>query len=280
MRALKFANYSVIEKITGKRIISKNWILLFVRLIILSCLILSAAGATYWFNSRGSDFDYGLAIDVSASMTADDYTPNRLGAAKQAALDFVDIAGAGTKIGIITFTGTTFLKQRLGDDISSTKKTIEEIRIESVGGTAIGDTLVTGSNLFFSGDEERDNILVLLTDGQSNVGLDPGEAIPFLLDNNVLVYTVGIGTLEGGNFVGDVGVSRLDEETLKFIAIETGGRYFHADNSDQLKDAFGEIAQLRLKRVSKDLTLIFLLTSVVLLLIEWGLMNTKYRSLP
>ena len=91
---------------------------------------------------------------------------------------------------------------------------------------------------------------------------------------------MGIGTLEGGNFVGDVGVSRLDEETLKFIAIETGGRYFHADNSDQLKDAFGEIAQLRLKRVSKDLTLIFLLTSVVLLLIEWGLMNTKYRSLP
>ena len=249
------------------------------RLTIMSCLILSAAGATYWFNARGSDFNYGVAIDVSASMTADDYNPNRLEAAKQAALEFVNAAGIGTKIGIITFTGTTFLKQRLSEDTASTRKTIEDIKIESVGGTAIGDALVTGSNLFFSGNE-GDNVLVLLTDGQSNVGLDPKEAIPFLLDNEVLVYTIGIGTLEGGNFVGDVGVSRLDEETLKFISTETGGMYFHADDASQLKEAFNDIVQLKLKRVSKDLTLIFLVTSVVLLLVEWGLMNTKYRSLP
>ena len=246
----------------------------------MSCLILSAAGATYWYNARGSDFNYGVAIDTSASMTADDYTPNRLEAAKEAASEFVDSTGVGTNIGVITFTGTTFLKQRLNSDVSSTKKTIQDIQIETVGGTAIGDALVTGSNLFFSGNQDKDNVLVLLTDGQNNVGLEPNEAIPFLLDNKVLVYTIGVGTIEGGNFIGDVGVSRLDEETLKFIASETGGQYFHAEDNNQIRQAFSNIAQLKLKRISKDLTLIFLITSVVLLLIEWGLMNTKFKSLP
>tara|TARA_Y100000310_G_scaffold310059_1_gene354828 strand:+ start:11857 stop:12687 length:831 start_codon:yes stop_codon:yes gene_type:complete len=276
---MKFANFNVIEKITGKRIISKNWLLLLMRLIIVSCLILSASGATYWYNARGSEFDFGLLIDASASMMADDYEPTRLDAAKESALGFVDAVGKGVQLGVVTFTGTTYLKSRLTDDIGEIKRVIRNIDIESVGGTAIGDVLVTGSNLFFS-EEGGDNVLVLITDGQSNVGLEPIDALPYLLDNNILVYTVGIGTIEGGKFAGDVAISKLDEVTLKMIAQETGGSYFHVEKGDDLKRALGNIAKSRLKRVSKDLTLIFLMISVVMLLLEWSLMNTKYRSLP
>jgi Ca-activated chloride channel homolog len=150
-----------------------------------------------------------------------------------------------------------------------------------VGGTAIGDALVVGSNLFFSGKENEDgsNVLILITDGQSNVGLDVVDAIPFLLDNNVLVHAIGIGTEEGGEFVGEV-VSRLDEGTLKFIAEETGGDYIRVGDAKELRVAFEDLAQLRVKRINKNLTVTLLLIGVILLLIEWALMNTKYRSLP
>ena len=173
-KGLKFANFSVIEKITGKKIMSKNWTLLFLRLIILSCLILSASGATVWYSTRGSDFNYGLLIDASVSMAATDFTPSRIDAAKKAALTFVDAVGFA-RIGVITFTGTTFIKQRLTDNLNDVREVIEGIKIESVGGTAIGDTLVVGSNLFFlgresaGGVEKSDNVLILITDGQSNV---------------------------------------------------------------------------------------------------------------
>ena len=283
-RGLKFANFSVIEKITGKKIISKNWTLLFIRLITLSCLILSASGMTAWYTSRGSDFNYGLLIDASVSMAADDFKPSRIDAAKEAALIFVNAIGSA-RVGVITFTGTTFIKQRLTDELDDVKDVIERINIESVGGTAIGDTLVVGSNLFFSGKEPatgiggKDNVLILITDGQSNVGLDVKDAIPFLLDNNVLVHTIGVGTVEGGEFIGGV-VSKLDEDTLKFIAEETGGKYFRAGDANELKNIFKDLAKLRIKRVNKNLTVSLLLTGVVLLLIEWGLMNSKYRSLP
>ncbi len=283
-KGLKFANFSVIEKITGKKIMSKNWTLLFIRLIILSCLILSAGGATVWYTGRGSDFNYGLLIDASVSMAADDFKPSRIGAAKEAALIFVNAVGSA-RVGVVTFTGTTFVKQRLTDDLGDVKNVIEKINIESVGGTAIGDTLVVGSNLFFSGKESatgidgKDNVLILITDGQSNVGLDVKDAIPFLLDNNVLVHTIGIGTAEGGEFIEDI-VSKLDEDTLKFIAKETGGSYFRAGDANELKNIFEDLAKLRIKRINKNLTVALLLVGIVLLLIEWGLMNSKFRSLP
>lgn len=280
-KGLKFANFSVIEKITGKKIISKNWTLLFTRLIILSCLILSVSGVTLWYTGRGSDFNYGLLIDASVSMNANDFEPSRIEAAKESALLFVDTVGSAN-IGVVTFTGTTFVKQRVTDNLDKVKENIKGIKIESVGGTAVGDALVVGSNLFFSGKEgetEKDNVLILITDGQSNVGLDVKDAIPFLLDNHVLVHTIGIGTVEGGEFVEDV-VSRLDEENLKFISQETGGRYFRVGDANELKNTFENLAELKVKRIGKNLTVPLLLVSVVLLLVEWGLMSSKYRSLP
>lgn len=254
------------------------------RLIILSCLILSVSGVTIWYTGRGSDFSYGLLIDASVSMGANDFQPSRMEAAKEAALTFVDAVGAA-RVGVVTFTGTTFVRQRMTNDLDDVRDVIKEIGIETVGGTAIGDTLVVGSNLFFSGKqtgsgiEGKDNVLILITDGQSNVGLEVGDAIPFLLDNNVLVHTIGIGTLEGGEFLEDV-VSKLDEETLKFIAKETGGTYFRAGDANELEKIFEDLAELKIKRISKNLTVALLLVGVVLLLVEWGLMNTKFRSLP
>ena len=277
-RALKFANFEAIERVVGKRLISKNWTLLFVRSAVLLFLVFSAAGTVYWYNGVGSDFDYVLLIDGSTSMLADDFSPNRIGAAKEAALSFLDSLRGQANIGVATFTGTTFVKQRLTEDEGAVRNAIEEINVEEIGGTAIGDAMVTAANTFF--EKEDGNVIVLLTDGRSNVGVNPIDAIDHLSEKKVMVYTIGVGTEEGGSFVNNEILSTLDEETLIRIAEDTGGQYFKASNIDELKSAFSNVGNFRNKRLNKPLSVPFMFIALFILLIEWGLMNSKYRSLP
>jgi len=276
---LRFANFEVIEKLTGRRIISKNWTLLFVRFAILMLLILGASGTIWWHTGLGSDFNYAILVDVSSSMMADDIKPTRLDGAKEAALDFIDALPGQAKIGVVTFTGTTFIRQRLTDRMGDVEKAIKEITVESIGGSAIGDAMVTTSNVLFK--EKESNVIILLTDGQSNVGVDPLGAVEYLNSNNVMVYTIGIGSTEGASFIeGSDIISRLDENTLIEIAEMTGGQYFKVDNLDEMKNAFRSIGGFSRKRIGTNLTISFMLIALILLLIEWGLMNSKYRSLP
>ena len=258
---------------------SKNFSLLILRMVILTFLILSAAGTTYWFTGTGSSFDYAVLIDASVSMLAEDYEPNRLEAAKSAALSFVDAFPGTADIAIATFTGTTFIKQKLTDEKGDIRRAINNINIEEIGGTAIGDSMVTASNLLFERDEG--NVLVVLTDGQSNVGIHPDDAIIYLNDKKILVHTIGIGTPTGGSFIqGSDILSKLNEGTLISIAEQTGGKYFRAENPEKLTKAFLDIAKSKTKRLSKNLTISFMLVGLTLLLLEWSLMNTKYRSIP
>ncbi len=258
---------------------NKNISLLLMRVVILVFLILAAAGTTYWYTGFGSNFDYVLLIDGSISMLSDDYKPDRLSAAKEAALNFVDAFPGKVSIALATFTGTTFVKQKLTNEKGDIRDAINKISVEEIGGTAIGEAMVTASNLIFT--KKEGNVLILLTDGQNNIGLSPKEAIPYLNDKKILVNTIGIGTPIGGKFIeGSEMVSRLDDGTLKMIATETGGKYYLAEDPDKLKKTFSEIAKSKTKRLSKDLTIPFMLIGLTLLLLEWSLMNTKYRSLP
>ena len=242
-------------------------------------LILAAAGTIYWYDGRGSAFNYVIAVDASVSMNADDYDPNRLEAAKNAALTFLDILDAKADIGVVTFTGITFVKQRMTNNLGDVKSAIRGIGIEEAGGTSLGNALITATNLFE--DNKKANVVILITDGQHNVGIDPREAIDYLNQNNVLVNTIGIGTSEGGEIVeGLSGVSRLDEDTLKFIAEATNGEYFRAENQNQLENAFGSIAKSKRERLSVALGPVFMLIAVTILILEWGLMNTRFRMLP
>ena len=277
-KALKFANFDAIERVVGKRLISKNWILLFVRSMILVFLIFSASGTVYWYTGLGSDLNYVLLVDASTSMLANDFDPNRIEAAKDSAKNFVDSLKGDDNMGVATFTGTTFVKQRLTVDQSDVKKAIDNIEIETIGGTAIGDAMVTVTNVLF--EEDDNNVIILLTDGQSNVGIDPLDAVQFLNDKKVVVYPIGIGTVEGGNFVTTEVLSTLDEPTLRQLASDTGGTYFSANNENELSVAFNSVSGFKVKRLSENLSIPFMMAALFLLLIEWGLMNSKYRSLP
>jgi len=279
-KALKFANFKAIEYITGKRILSKNYIMLALRIFTLLLIILAVSGAVLWYEGEASDVDYMLAIDSSGSMLADDYKPNRLESAKNAASLFISSISGETEVGVLSFAGVSFIKQRPTKDIFMASRAVENITIEMVGGTAIGSAIISSTNLLT--DSGRSNVIILLTDGQNNVGPSVDEAILYANENHVTVYTIGMGTEEGGE-LSDIDVafvSKLDSETLNRIAEETNGKYYRARNESELSEVYETIALSSVKKISFDLSLAFLLIVTILLFVEWGLINTKYRTLP
>ncbi len=278
-RALKFANFEVIERATGGQILNKNVVILIIRLCALVLFTFSAAGTIFWYEGQTTNFDYIITLDASSSMLADDFSPNRIEVAKQAAIEFVEMLPLQTNIGIVSFAGTSFVEQPLTDDHGLVKDKINEIGVKPVGGTDLGEALVTASNMLLS-EEDKARSIILLTDGQSNVGTDPIFGAEYANENQITVFTIGIATLEGGKFSKVEAISRLDEDTLKLIAQNTGGVYYRAENREELQQAYVNIAASTKQKISVNLQLPLLLIALFLLFVEWGLINTKYRTLP
>ncbi len=276
-KALTFANFPAIEKITGDRLFTKNITLLTIRALILFLVIMSVSGAVFWYQGISSKQDFVIAIDASSSMLATDYDPNRISAAKEAALLFVDRVPKKTKIGVISFAGTSFIEQYLTEDSKKVKEAINSISIKRMGGTDLGEAVVTSVNLLLP--QEQAKAVILLTDGQSNVGQILGEAIDYAVKNHVITHTIGVGTEEGGQFFEEI-VSKLDEKTLIEIAEATSGEYYRALDRPALARAFKDIALLTRKQLSINLVLPFLVIAILLLFTEWVLINTRFKQLP
>jgi Ca-activated chloride channel family protein len=277
-KALKFANFPAIERITGRKILSKNYTLLLLRLVTLCLFIFSVAGTALWYEGQTTEMDFILAIDSSGSMLARDYEPNRMEAAKGSALLFVDNLPGTSRVGVLSFAGVSFVKQRPSSDMEEVRDSIENISIELVGGTAIGSAIITSSNLL--AESEKAKVLILLTDGQNNVGPSIETAIDYANENHLTINTIGIGTEEGGDLPNLTFVSKLDPITLKLISNSTGGSYYGARNETELSNAYKDIALSSVQKLSLNLSLYFLFFGLILLFVEWGLANTKYRTLP
>jgi Ca-activated chloride channel family protein len=281
-KALLFANFEAIRRVGGGflsgSIVTKNLLFLVMRCFTLLFLVFSLAGTVVWYEGRSSAVDFVLAIDASGSMLADDFQPNRLEAAKESALLFLNDVPPHSKVGLVSFSGTTFVKQRLTDDPESLRSSIRALNIEFASGTAVGDAVISASNLFEDSEDAR--VVVLLTDGQSNVGVLPEEAVRYATKNHISVYTLGAATEEGGRFKDIDAVSRLDEPTLQSIADGTGGRYYKVGNADQLATAFKEIATSTTKKIPLRASGPLLVAALVLLFVEWLMLNTRYRTIP
>lgn len=285
-RAFKFANFEAIKRVVGETkpitsntyILSQNLPLLITRILLISVLVLSAAGMVFWSFGQSSDFNYVLAIDASSSMLADDFYPSRLEAAKSASINFVDSVSSETTVGIVSFSGAAFIETELTSNRGDVKDKIRSVDIKSVGGTDIGEAIITSTNVLLK--EEKARVIVLLTDGQSNVGTSVYDAIDYANDNQVIVYTIGVATKEGGSFMRIKSISQLDEETLVEIAQRTGGEYFRAEDRTALSKAFREIAFSHRESIPTNLSMGLLLVALVLIFLEWGLISTKYKSIP
>ena len=280
-RAIKFANFEALERVTGGVILSRNIYLLCLRLLGLLFLTFSLAGATIWYLGQTDVSDYVLAIDSSGSMLANDFKPNRLEASKEAAIAFIDNLESESQIGVVSFSGAGLVESALTKDRRKIKQAIESIEISSLHGTAIGDALKVSSNVLLSSDKSR--ILILLTDGQENVASQDEliKIIDFINNKQITVNTIAVATESGGSLPGLTSISTLDDKNLKFIAESTGGSYIHSESKDELINAYQSFNYESLEsKIPIYMRLPFILITLVMLFVEWILVNTKYRTIP
>lgn len=273
-QALKFANFEAIKRVTGERIVAKNVLLLAMRIIAVVALVLAATGTKIWYEGQTLEYDLVLAIDASSSMLAEDYKPTRMEATKAAVLLFLESMPSSAKIGLVTFSGASYVHTLPTDDMQKLIEMVRNIDIQKLGGTDLGTAIITSANML-TGD--RPKAVVLLSDGQSNIGVNPQDALEYIKDSKVVINTIGIGTSEGG-LISDIGAAfKLDEETLQQIAATTGGQYFRPTDEASLMATFAQIADLKDRQIGKDISIYLLFLAVGLLFIEWGLISTKYK---
>tara|TARA_Y100000310_G_C20701769_1_gene830622 strand:- start:1631 stop:2563 length:933 start_codon:yes stop_codon:yes gene_type:complete len=275
---IEFANYKALERIAKKAPISTNYVLLGIRLLAVLLLIFAVAGTIVWYEGNSSDYDFVLALDASSSMLIEDFEPNRLDSAKQMLNEFLTNIPPNMEIGIISFAGTSFIEQRLTDDHDRIQEVLNSIIVRPVGGTNMGEAIISASNLFVN--EEKGKLIILLTDGRSTTGTPVEEAIDYANLNEVTIHTIGIGTEEGGLLdLANVMLSISGQELLN-IAESTGGSYYHALDQATLSDAFSQISTASRRTIKMDMSPLFLITALALLILEWALINTRFITLP
>ena len=191
--------------------------------------------------------DMILVLDISSSMLADDFQPNRLEAVKKTAINFIN-SRQSDRIGIIVFAGESFIQCPLTVDKSVLKSLIDEINIVSkeYDGTAIGMAIANATNRLRK-SLVKSKVMVLLSDGSNNSGeIDPRTAAELALQYDIKIYTIGAGTNQAFTRIPGRGLikNEIDEETLKFIANKTGGNFYRATDIKALESIYNEIDAL------------------------------------
>lgn len=240
--------------------------------------------------------DIVMAIDVSSSMLAQDLKPNRLTALKRVASSFVDDR-VSDRIGLVIYAGESYTKTPITSDRSIVKSALAAIRFEGLieDGTAIGMGLATAVNRL-KDSRAKSKVIILLTDGVNNSGfIDPKIASELAVEYQIKTYTIGLGSngrarapvglLPNGKFQYGMTKVEIDEDLLKEIAEKTGGLYFRATDNKKLEEIYGEINKLEKTEIEEfkyynynEKFRPLVLLALVLILIEWFLKNTLFRS--
>jgi Ca-activated chloride channel family protein len=233
-----------------------------------------------------------LAFDVSGSMGAEDFQPNRMEAAKLAARGFIDSQPAAVLIGVVAFSDGGFNVQVPTDDRQSILDTID--RLKPTGGTSLANGIVVSLNMISSSLEGKTTVygsmvtptiptptpvpagthlpaaIILLSDGENTSDSDPLKAALAAADRGVRIYTVGIGSPAGIDLEveGFLVHTTLDEPTLKQIAAVTGGSYFNAQTEEDLENIYSQIKpELIIKTEKMEVTSFFAAAGMFIFLI-------------
>jgi Ca-activated chloride channel family protein len=239
--------------------------------------------------------DIVLALDVSTSMLAEDFKPNRLESAKKVAKEFIENRKSDN-IGIVVFAGEAYTKCPSTIDhkvLLDLLSTTESGQIDD--GTAIGDGLATAINRV-KDTKTKSKVIILITDGVNNMGaIDPITAASIAKEYNIRIYTIGIGKkgyapypyyTPFGKQYQNVEV-KIDEELLKEVATTTGGQYFRSTKNSSLEEIFKEIDKMEKTKIdvslykhTKDVGGNFILAVLIILVLEMLLRKTYLRTNP
>ena len=275
-----------------------SFALLLAALALIIVVMARPVSSDNWSRSDTEGIDIVLTLDVSGSMDAPDFNPNRLEAAKDVAAKFV--AGRpNDNIGMVIFGRESYTLCPMTTDHAVLTNMINSVSFDLIdgNGTAIGDGLVTAVNRI-RGGEAKSKVIVLLTDGTNNSGdVAPRDGAQVAKTLGVRLYTVGVGSK--GEYQVKVGVdpfgrpitqtmkADIDEDALRAMAQTTGGRYFRATDKSSLAAIFDEIDRMEKTKMSvrefsrqEEEFLPYALAALALLLLHVVLRLTVLRNLP
>lgn len=275
-------------------------VLFFLRLLAISFLILAIArpqSRSSWKDTKTEGIDIVVSLDLSLSMLAKDFKPNRLEVAKDVLADFID-ARPNDKIGLVVFGGQAFTQCPLTTDHKIIKNMFKDIKAGMLDqGTAIGLGLADGVARV-KDSKAKSKVVILISDGVNNVGeIAPLTAAEIARTFGVRVYCIGVGSkgkalqpvavYPNGEIEYDYVDVDIDDETMTKIAKMTGGKYFRATDKESLENTYREIDKLEKTIISeKSFTnkaehfLPLALAALFLLMLEFLLKRFVFRAIP
>ncbi len=239
--------------------------------------------------------DIVLSLDISGSMLARDFTPDRLEAAKKVAMQFIK-ERPNDRIGLVVFSGESFTQCPITIDHQVLLNLFKDIKSGMIeDGTAIGMGLATGVARLKE-SKSKTKVIILMTDGINNMGyIDPYSAIKIAQNYGIRVYTIGIGKMgmapypvkdqNGNTFYQNMPV-QIDEPLLRKIAAETGGVYYRATDNSNLKSIYSTIDKLEKSKIKvsnyhrrSERYHVFLFLALICLLADFILRNTYFKTI-
>ena len=279
--AIKFSSIAVL-KTAKKGTWFRQHLPFIILLLAVSLIIIGLADPMLPLKTLQEGVNVVLIIDDSGSMTANDYQPTRLEAAKKSAEILINTLEEKDNVGIVLFESGATTAAYLTPFKDNAIKKLHGIQ-QRQGRTAIGDGLTMGIDMAVSIPNKK-KVAILLSDGVNNAGVvTPDEAIAFAKENKIQVYSVGMGSeapvVLGYDFFGNPQYAELDEKTLMKIADETGGKYYKSVNDKTLAEVYEnigkDIEREWEKKSIKDyffaLALVMLLINVYIIYGKWGI---------
>lgn len=264
-------------------------------LVAIVAVIARPQSSNSYRDEKTEGIDIVMALDISGSMQAVDFKPNRLEAAKEVGIQFVSNR-PNDNIGLVIFAGESFTQCPLTTDHAALTNLFNDVQLGMLeDGTAIGMGLATSVSRI-KDSKAKSKVIILLTDGCNNRGdITPQKAAEIAQTFGVRVYTIGVGTRGTAQMPVQTAFGiqyvdqevKIDEELMTQIADMTGGKYFRATNKKSLESIYEEIDQMEktildVREYTKKTEeyLPFALAAMLLLLLEVVLRNTILRTLP
>ncbi len=297
--AMRLSGFENLDERVGSSRIWLRHVLFLLRLAVVALLVVVLArpqSSNRWEQVTTEGIDVVMCMDVSGSMRAMDFKPNRLEASKNVGIEFVN-ARQDDRFGLVVFAGESFTQCPMTTDRAVVVNFLKEIDFGVIeDGTAIGMGLATAVNRI-KDSKAISKVIILLTDGVNNRGdVGPVTAAEIAASFGIRVYTIGVGSqgnapipvqdMFGRTVTRNMPVE-IDEEVLRQIAEKTDGAYFRATNNNKLREIYQEIDQLEKTRLDvkhfskkKEEYFPFLLAAMLLLLVEILLRYTVFRIIP
>ncbi len=302
--AVRYGSLGLVQQATGRGVGSRRHIPAILFLLGLTILFVSLARPQMVLGLPKVEGIVILAFDVSGSMSADDFEPTRLEAAKAVAKDFVSRQPSSVQVGVVAFSESGFSVELPSNDQAAILASID--RLKTQRGTSLASGIVvslntiatiTGQPPIISGDQaqgaeptpapapvaENSAVIVLLTDGENNVNPDPLEAAKLATERGVRIHTIAIGSVEGVTLeVNGFNVhTKVDEATLQQIAEITEGQYFNAQSEEDLRAIYESIEpHLVIEQDETEVTAVFAGLSILILLVGGMLSLLWFSHVP